>query len=138
MIFPRWRRFVRRNRRPKPFGKSGLAGICEKSIHRGRLCPRGLHSLPYKRGRLWDLSQDTARVVTDARASCRWINVVKEKRGCGVAGELLSKISAWFVEQKAFRICVDVDLKNAAARNLYAKYGARPLNEHWMVWENVI
>jgi GNAT superfamily N-acetyltransferase len=68
----------------------------------------------------------------------QWINVVKEKRGCGVAGELLSKISAWFVEQKAFRICVDVDPKNAAARNLYAGYGARPLNEHWMVWENII
>jgi hypothetical protein len=55
-----------------------------------------------------------------------------------IAGELLSKISAWFVEQRTFRICVDVDPKNAAARNLYAKYGASPVNRHWMVWENVI
>jgi RimJ/RimL family protein N-acetyltransferase len=62
----------------------------------------------------------------------QWINVVKAKHGCGAAGELLSKMSAWFVEQKALRICVDVDPKNAAARNLYAKYGARPLHQHWI------
>ena len=39
----------------------------------------------------------------------QWINVAKAKRGCGVTAELLSEISVWFVEQKAFRICVDVD-----------------------------
>jgi hypothetical protein len=72
------------------------------------------------------------------RGRVQWINVVKPKHGCGVAGELLSEMSAWFVERKAFRICVDLDPKNAAARSLYAKYGARPLKQHWMVWENVI
>jgi GNAT superfamily N-acetyltransferase len=65
------------------------------------------------------------------KGELQWITVVKAKRGCGVAGELLSKISAWFVEQKAFHICVDVDPKNAAARNLYAKLPGHSTNTGW-------
>lgn len=66
-----------------------------------------------------------------------WINVAQEARGCGVAGTLLAAIAAWFVQQDALRVCVDVDPNNTAARGLYAKFGAQPLNDHWMVWEDV-
>jgi GNAT superfamily N-acetyltransferase len=66
-----------------------------------------------------------------------WINVVEEQRGHGIAGKLLAAIGAWFAHRDALRVCVDVDPKNAAARQLYSKYGALPLNNHWMVWEDV-
>src|SRR5271169_5371910 len=67
----------------------------------------------------------------------QWINVDKEARGRGVAGTLLAAIAAWFFQQDALRVCVNVDPHNTAARGLYAKFGAQPLNDHWMVWEDV-
>jgi GNAT superfamily N-acetyltransferase len=67
----------------------------------------------------------------------QWINVDEKRRGKGIAGALIKTIAAWFAEQKAFRVCVNVDSRNAAARRLYTKYGAKPLNDHWMVWEDV-
>jgi GNAT superfamily N-acetyltransferase len=67
----------------------------------------------------------------------QWINVAGEHRGRRIAGMLMEKIADWFVQQNAPRICVNVDPKNAAARRLYTKYGAQPLNDHWMVWEDV-
>src|SRR5579871_517043 len=67
----------------------------------------------------------------------QWINISKAHRGHGIAGQLLAAMAVWFVRQKAFRICVDVDPKNAPARKLYANYGAQPLHEHWMVWEDI-
>jgi ribosomal protein S18 acetylase RimI-like enzyme len=66
-----------------------------------------------------------------------WISVSMAERGQGIAGKLLCRVAAWFVEHELFRVCVDVDPQNDAARNLYSKYGANPLNEHWMVWQDV-
>ena len=48
----------------------------------------------------------------------------------------MARMGAWFVEQNAVRICVDVQPQNIAARKLYARCGAQPLNLHWMVWED--
>jgi hypothetical protein len=50
---------------------------------------------------------------------------------------MLGAMAAWFVEQGALRVCVNVAAKNAAAHGLYAKFGARPLNEHWLVWQDI-
>lgn len=66
-----------------------------------------------------------------------WISVDMAERGQGIAGKLLCKVTDWFVERELFRVCVDIDPNNAAGRTLYAKYGAQPLREHWMVWEDV-
>jgi len=66
-----------------------------------------------------------------------WINVAAEKRGQGVADELLKKLTEWFVAQKALKICVDVQPKNAVARKFYVRYGAEELNPHWMVWKDI-
>jgi GNAT superfamily N-acetyltransferase len=41
-----------------------------------------------------------------------WINVVPERRGAGIAGQLLVVMASWFVEQGALRVCVDVEPKN--------------------------
>jgi GNAT superfamily N-acetyltransferase len=67
----------------------------------------------------------------------QWVNVAEASRGKGIAGRLMERMAAWFREQGALRVCVNVDPGNAAARGLYAKYGAIPLNEQWMVWEDV-
>jgi GNAT superfamily N-acetyltransferase len=66
-----------------------------------------------------------------------WINVIPERRGNAVASELLRLLAAWFVEQKASRICVDVDPANITARRFYLRHGAEKLNEHWLVWNDI-
>jgi GNAT superfamily N-acetyltransferase len=66
-----------------------------------------------------------------------WMDVVARYRRQGIAGKLIVTLTSWFVEQNALRICIDVHPTNTAARGLYAKYGALPLNPHWMVWEDV-
>jgi RimJ/RimL family protein N-acetyltransferase len=63
-------------------------------------------------------------------------NVVEEKRGRGIADGMMAKIGTWFVEQNAVRVCVNVDPRNTAARKLYARCGAQPLNDLWMIWED--
>ncbi len=67
----------------------------------------------------------------------QWINVAPDRRGQGIARQLLFSMATWFVGQNAHRICVDVDPANTPARRLYAASGAVPLNPHWMVWEDI-
>jgi ribosomal protein S18 acetylase RimI-like enzyme len=67
----------------------------------------------------------------------QWISVIREHRGSGVASELLRLLAAWFAEQHASRICVDVDPANLRARRFYTRHGAEPLNEHWLVWPDI-
>lgn len=66
-----------------------------------------------------------------------WINVSEKRRGQGIADELLMAMSAWFVEQKALRVCVNVAPDNPVALRFYARHGAVSLNKHWMAWEDV-
>ena len=66
-----------------------------------------------------------------------WINVISERRGSGVALELLRLSAAWFAGQQASRICVDVDPANTAAKRFYTRNGAEKLNEHWLVWSDI-
>lgn len=66
-----------------------------------------------------------------------WINVIPERRGSGIASELLRKLAAWFAEQKALRVCVDVEPSNIAARRFYKRRGAVDLNAHWLVWNDI-
>jgi GNAT superfamily N-acetyltransferase len=70
-------------------------------------------------------------------AELQWINVLTERRRTGIAGALLMTMASWFADQNAIRVCVNVEQQNSAARNLYTKYGAQALNEHWMVWGNI-
>ena len=76
----------------------------------------------------------TRRLVCDGEL--QWINVVEERRGQGIADSLMMKIGAWFVEQDAHRVCVNVEPQNTAARRLYSRCRAQPLNEYWMIWED--
>jgi hypothetical protein len=45
-------------------------------------------------------------------------------------------LAAWFQEQKALRVCVNVARSNAVAHSFYARHGAVPINQHWLVWSD--
>ena len=66
-----------------------------------------------------------------------WINTIAQQRQVGVASALLRLLAAWFIEQNAVRVCVDVDPDNPVARNFYMKHGAIELNKHWLVWIDI-
>lgn len=66
----------------------------------------------------------------------QWVNIAEPWRGRGIAGALLIATGEWFASVGALRVCVNVDTANAAARALYAKFGAVPLQTAWMVWED--
>lgn len=66
-----------------------------------------------------------------------WINVAAAHRGRGIAEQLMVAMARWFVEQHAFRICVNVAPENARAVALYTKFGAQPLEKFWMVWPDI-
>jgi GNAT superfamily N-acetyltransferase len=68
----------------------------------------------------------------------QWINVSPDFRGQGVATGLLRQLADWFASHNAHRICVDVQPRNTAARSFYTRNGAEPLNDHWMVWPNIV
>ena len=66
-----------------------------------------------------------------------WIDVVPEQRRQGVASELLGLLAAWFVEQNAAKICVNVAPDNPAGVGFYRRHGAVRLNEYFLVWNNI-
>jgi GNAT superfamily N-acetyltransferase len=75
----------------------------------------------------------TRRYQCDAEVE--WIDTIEERRRQGIAGALLRTMANWFVEHNARQVCVDPG--NDIARSVYAKYGAHPLNQHWMVWDDI-
>jgi|SRR5580658_3235550 ribosomal protein S18 acetylase RimI-like enzyme len=68
----------------------------------------------------------------------QWINVSAALRRQGVATELLRELAGWFAAHNAHHICVDAKPRNADARAFYIHNGAEPLNDHWMVWPNIV
>jgi ribosomal protein S18 acetylase RimI-like enzyme len=67
----------------------------------------------------------------------QWVYVVPKRRGSRVARELLCLLAAWFVEQNASRICVNVDPANTTASRFYTRHGAETLSQHWLVWADI-
>ena len=70
-------------------------------------------------------------------AELEWINVDPGHRRSRIASDLLRLLAQWFAEQKASRVCVDVDPANTVARRFYERHGAESLNKHWLVWNNI-
>ena len=73
----------------------------------------------------------------DCSGELEWISVLPQYQRRGIASGLLRLLTAWFVEQKSLRVCVDVDPANGVARTFYKHHGAIDLNAHWLVWENI-
>lgn len=63
-----------------------------------------------------------------------WLYVTPERRRCGVASGLMPCLAAWFQQQDAARVCVNVARRNTVAIDFYAKHGAEPMKLGWMVW----
>jgi GNAT superfamily N-acetyltransferase len=66
-----------------------------------------------------------------------WIDVITARRRTGLSSELLRNLARWSVEQKSFRVCVDVAPANKIARSFYRHHGAEKLNDHWLVWNDI-
>ncbi len=73
----------------------------------------------------------------DCDGELEWINVAATHRGQGIAGQLFAPMAAWFLEQQAWRVCVNVTPENTAARALYGRLGAVSFKEYWMVWPDI-
>jgi ribosomal protein S18 acetylase RimI-like enzyme len=73
----------------------------------------------------------------ECQGELEWINVARAQQGRGIAGNLLAAMAAWFVEQEALRVCVNVAPDNGAARAFYARHGAADLKPFWMVWKDI-
>jgi ribosomal protein S18 acetylase RimI-like enzyme len=67
----------------------------------------------------------------------QWIDVARERRREGIASELLRLMAAWFIERQAFRVCVNVEPTNFAARRFYMKYLADEFSDHWLIWNDI-
>jgi ribosomal protein S18 acetylase RimI-like enzyme len=70
-------------------------------------------------------------------AELQWISVKTERRNRGIASELLRCIVGWFVEERARRVCVDVEPSNIVARKFYAGHGAVEFKPSWMIWHDI-
>ena len=64
-----------------------------------------------------------------------WIDVIPAYQRKHIASDLLQLLAKWFINNQAYRICVDPG--NDEARKFYKHNGATPLNQHWMVWEDI-
>jgi GNAT superfamily N-acetyltransferase len=67
----------------------------------------------------------------------QWLFVLPGHRGGGVASRLLDALATWFARHSSRRVCVDVEPENARARRFYLRHGARPLDSHWLVWDDI-
>jgi GNAT superfamily N-acetyltransferase len=64
-----------------------------------------------------------------------WLYVIPQSRRYGVASGLIVCLAAWFKQQQASGVCVNVARTNIAAIQVYAKHGAAPMKKlGWMVW----
>ncbi len=66
-----------------------------------------------------------------------WINVAEAYKRKGIASQLLQLLAEWFIQQKALKICVNVDPANAPAQKFYRAHGAYTMNEYWLVWDDI-
>ncbi len=75
----------------------------------------------------------TRRFGCDGELQYLYVHPPYRRRG--VAAGLLASLAAWFVEQGARRVCVDVG--SDEGRSFYPSQGATDLAPHWMVWDDI-
>ena len=71
----------------------------------------------------------------DCDGELQWINVIEHYTRKGIASKLIQILANWFIEQNAYKICVDPG--DDIARNFYKANGAESLNSHWLCWPNI-
>lgn len=71
----------------------------------------------------------------DCDGELEWIDVEPAYRRMRIASSLVKILACWFIDQQAYKICVDPG--NPEARSFYSFLGAGSLNQHWMVWTDI-
>ena len=71
----------------------------------------------------------------DCEGELQWIDTLENYRRKGIATSLLKILGKWFIENNAYKICVDPGSPNA--RLFYQNNGATNLNDHWMFWNDI-
>lgn len=67
----------------------------------------------------------------------QYLYVAPGYRRQGVASRLLLSLARWFHARGIAQVCVNADLESAGAVEFYTAHGARPLNPHWYVWDDI-
>ena len=114
-----------------------ITGYLEGEVHPQRALPPRISYVAVEQGSVVGFIAGHLTLRHGCEGELEWINVIPERRGSGVAPELLRLLAGWFVEKKAFRVCVDVEPSNTGARAFYTHHGAAMLNEHWLVWNDI-
>lgn len=65
------------------------------------------------------------------------VNIKNRYRRRGIAAALLRLLAGWVREQRAVKVCVDVNADSPAAEPFYSSQGASALNTHWYVWPDI-
>ena len=73
----------------------------------------------------------------DCDGELQWIDIITDYRNKGIATMLLQSLFNWFRAEHAKQICVNCAPDNTIAMDFYQKNGAVPLNDHWLIWENI-
>jgi GNAT superfamily N-acetyltransferase len=73
----------------------------------------------------------------DCQGELQYLYVAPAHRRSGVARNLLGRLAAWFGEQQALRVCVNVDEDSPGARPFYVSMAATDLCPHWMEWRDI-
>jgi GNAT superfamily N-acetyltransferase len=73
----------------------------------------------------------------DCQGEVQYLYVAPDYRRLGVGRNLFRKLAAWFAEQDALRVCVNVDAHSPGARPFYLNMSATDLRPHWMQWRDI-
>lgn len=73
----------------------------------------------------------------DCQAEVQYLYVAPAYRRLGVGRNLFLRLGAWFAEQHALRVCVNVDPDSPEARPFYSSVSATDLRPHWMEWRDI-
>ena len=131
-----------------------MAGIRERDVEAGPADPRmaaylaGRHhpqlAVPPRVAYFAEVNEEPAGYIAGhltRRFGCdgevQYLYVARAYRRVGAASALLKTLAEWFVQQKARRICVNVNADSPGADPFYIRHGAEPLQPYWRVWPDI-
>jgi GNAT superfamily N-acetyltransferase len=68
----------------------------------------------------------------------QYLFVAPAYRRQGVATALLRALAAWFEQRTLAKVCVNVNVDSPGAPPFYERCGAKALNPHWYLWDDIV
>jgi ribosomal protein S18 acetylase RimI-like enzyme len=119
------------------YWKERIAGYMSGEIHpQEALVPRVLYAAT-KEGTVLGFIAGHLTSRHECNGELEWIDIMAKYKRKGIGSTLVQLLAVWFIEQKAVKVCVDVDPANTVARSFYKHHGAEPLDTHWLVWKDI-